>query len=105
MNPVIVPYVAAYVWPALSWKMAAAAASSFIRSSFRRRCPVVIRCLLAAGIVRDFEFLKMEHLEVYLYQLDHRKVNYKVIETFERSDGTVLVRIVQQYNNADLIQL
>lgn len=65
----------------------------------------MIKCLLAAGIVRDFEFLCMEHLELYLYQLDHRKINYKVLETFERPDQTVLVRIVQQYNNADMIQL
>lgn len=65
----------------------------------------MIKCLLAAGIVRDFEFLCMDHLEVYLHSLDQRKIVYKVLETFERPDETVPVRIVQQYNNADLIQL
>ena len=65
----------------------------------------MIKILLAAGIVRDFEFLCMDHFEVYLDQLDHRKIVYKVLETFERPDQTVLVRIVQQYNNADLIKI
>lgn len=65
----------------------------------------MVRCLLAAGIVRDYEFLTLDHLDLYLYQLDHRKIVYKVLETFERPDQTVVVRIVQQYNNADLIKL
>lgn len=65
----------------------------------------MIRELLAAGILRDMKFRCMDDLEVYLYGLDHRRINYKVIETFERPDQTVLVRIVQQYNNADLIKL
>lgn len=63
------------------------------------------RRLLAAGYLRDFEFDSKSDLEIYLYQLDHRMINYRVIETFERSDGTVLVRILQQYNSADLIEL
>lgn len=65
----------------------------------------MIKELLAAGIVRDYLFLSMDALECHLYSLDHRKVNYRVLETCERSDGTVLVRILQQYNNSDLIQL
>ena len=63
------------------------------------------KILLAAGIVRDYEFLTREYFDLYLYQLDHRKIVYKVLETFERPDQTVIVRIVQQYNNADLIEL
>ena len=54
----------------------------------------MIKCLLAAGIVRDYEFLSREHLDLYLYQLDHRKIVYQVLETFERPDQTVIVRIV-----------
>lgn len=65
----------------------------------------MIKTLLAAGIVRDYEFLSIDDLDVHLYSLDHRKINYKVLETFERPDGTVLVRILQQYNSAPLIQL
>lgn len=63
------------------------------------------KTLLAAGVLRDFEFGNHEEYELYLYRLDHRQINYKVIETFERSDGTVLVRILQQYNSTDLIVL
>lgn len=65
----------------------------------------MIKFLLAAGIVRDYAFASMSDLELHLYSLDHRKVNYRVMETFECPDGTVLVRILQQYNNSDLIQL
>lgn len=65
----------------------------------------MIKTLLSAGIIRDYEFMSFDDYEIYLYQLDHRQVVYKVIETFERSDGTVIVRILQQYNNVDLIEL
>lgn len=61
--------------------------------------------LLAAGIVRDLEFDCMDSLEIYLYHLKHRCIAYKVIETFERSDGSVVSRILSQYNTADLIDL
>lgn len=65
----------------------------------------MIRELLAAGILRDMRFRCMDDFECYLYGLDHRGVVYKVIETVERPDQTVLVRILQQYNSSDLIQL
>lgn len=61
--------------------------------------------LLAAGIVRDLQFCSRYALDVYLSGLDQRKINYKVLETFERQDLSVIVRIVQQYNDAPLIQL
>lgn len=61
--------------------------------------------VLAAGIVRDIEFISQYALDVYLSGLDQRKVNYKVLETFERIDGLVRIRIIQQYNNSPLIKL
>lgn len=61
--------------------------------------------LLAAGIVRDLKFVSQYALDVYLSGLDQRKVCYKILETFERQDLSVIVRIVQQYNDAPLIQL
>lgn len=61
--------------------------------------------LLAAGIVRDLEFDSMDSLEVYLYALRHKCIDYKCIETFERADGSVIVRLLSRYNNADLIEL
>ena len=63
------------------------------------------RELLAAGVLRDFCFCSMDELEIYLHALDHRKVIYCVLETFVRTDGTVLCRILQQYNCADLIEI
>lgn len=61
--------------------------------------------LLAAGYLRDFRFCCMDEFELYLDSLDHRNVIYDVLETCPRPDGTVLVRILQQYNSVDLIQL
>ena len=61
--------------------------------------------VLAAGIVRDIEFISNYAMEVYLSGLDQRKVNYKVLETFERADSSVIIRIIQQYNNSPLIKL
>lgn len=63
------------------------------------------RELLAAGVLRDFCFCSMDELEYYLHALDHHKVIYRVLETFERIDGTVLCRILYQYNCADLIEI
>lgn len=63
------------------------------------------KTLLAAGTLRDFEFGNQEEFDLYLYRLDHRLINYKVIETFKRSDGTVIVRVLTPYNNSDLIEL
>ena len=61
--------------------------------------------VLAAGIVRDIEFVSHYAMEVYLSDLDQRKVNYKVLKTFERYDGVTRIRIIQQYNNSPLIKL
>ena len=43
--------------------------------------------------------------DLYLYDLDHKKRVYKILDTYTRKDGSIIVRILQQYNNADLIQL
>lgn len=61
--------------------------------------------ILAAGYVRDILFRSKEVFDLYLYNLDHRKICYKVIETFTRDDGSIIVRIVQQYNHAEMIRL
>lgn len=61
--------------------------------------------LLAAGIVRDLEFRNKEAFEVYLHSLDHQKKLYKVLDTYTRDDGSMIVRIVQQYNDSELINL
>lgn len=61
--------------------------------------------LLAAGIVRDLEFASMADLNLYLARLDGRKICYEVLETFERDDRSVIIRIGQQYNDSKMIQL
>lgn len=61
--------------------------------------------LLAAGIVRDLAFLNRDALDLYLYRLDHNEVIYQIFERWNRPDGTVVIRIVQQYNSSPLIQL
>lgn len=61
--------------------------------------------ILAAGIVRDIQFCSEYALDVYIYRLDHNKVIYQILDKFVRVDGSVIIRIVQQYNNSPLIQL
>ena len=61
--------------------------------------------LLSAGIVRDLQLASMADLDLYLSRLDGRKIRYEVLQTFEREDGSVIIRIVQQYNDSDMIQL
>lgn len=63
------------------------------------------RELLAAGIVRDIRFINQAELDIYLYGLDHKQTEYKVLETHTCSTGHVLARIVQEYNTSPLIQL
>lgn len=63
------------------------------------------KILLAGGIVRDLEFDSADSLEIYLYKLDHNRVLYQILDKFARNDGSVVIRILQQYNAAPLIQL
>ena len=61
--------------------------------------------LLAAGYVKDFRFRDKETLELYLHLVDHRRIQYKIVEQCTSSDGSILIRIMLQYNNAPLIDL
>lgn len=60
--------------------------------------------VLAAGVIQDLLFRCEDCLEIYLYELDHRYTAYKVLEKLRRDDGSVIIRIVKQYNNSELIQ-
>lgn len=65
-----------------------------------------VKTVLAAGIVLDLLFRNGDDVEVYLYGLDHRlDVFYKVLDTMQRDDGSVIIRIVKNYNGSDLIEL
>lgn len=61
--------------------------------------------LLAAGYVRDLMFDNADSLELYLYDLNHKKLQHKILDKFVRDDGSVIIRILQQYNRAPLIEL
>lgn len=61
--------------------------------------------LLAAGYVKDFRFRDKEALELYLHLIDHRRIRYEIVEQCNSSDGSILIRILLQYNNAPLIDL
>lgn len=61
--------------------------------------------LLAATYVRDILFETVEDMEAYLDNLERRKQQHKVLETFERRDRSVIIRIMQQYNDSPMIQL
>lgn len=63
------------------------------------------KLLLAAGIVRDIEFRDQECLDLYIYALEHKKVLFKILDQYNRKDGSIIIRIVQQYNDSPLIQL
>lgn len=63
------------------------------------------KVILAGGYVRDILFASAEAEELYLYQLQHRCIEHKVLDRLQREDGQVIIRIVQQYNNSPLIQL
>ena len=61
--------------------------------------------LLAAGYVRDILFRNGEDLKNYILKLESRKQEYRILEQMDREDGSVIIRILQQYNTAPLIQL
>lgn len=64
------------------------------------------KVVLAAGIVQDLLFRNADDVQVYLYALDHRlDVAYKILDTIFRDDGSVIIRIVKNYNCSDLIEL
>jgi hypothetical protein len=61
--------------------------------------------LLAAGIVRDFRFRDVAAYNDYLKRLALHKQEYEVLERCPCQDGTVLARILVQYNDTPLIKL
>ena len=61
--------------------------------------------LLAAGLVKDYRFINQEEYELYIYELQHKKIVYQILEKVDRKDGTVLLRISVGYNRTPLIEL
>lgn len=63
------------------------------------------RELLAAGIVRDIKFDSKDSMEIYFYKLQHNFAVYKILDKLICKDGSVIVRVLQQYNYSPLIEL
>ena len=61
--------------------------------------------VLAVGLVQDLLFRNSDALELYLYELEHRRAWFIVLDKFTRDDGSVIIRVVKQYNSCDLIKL
>lgn len=63
------------------------------------------KTVLAAGYVRDLLFTSEAHAQGYIQKLDYQGVEYKILDSYRREDGTVIIRVLQQYNNSPLISL
>lgn len=63
------------------------------------------KTILAAGIVRDIEFSSHFVADGYLNALRFKYFDFKILDRCDRSDGTVIVRILTPYNSSDLIEL
>ena len=59
--------------------------------------------ILAAGIVRDIRFCSSYALQVYLYGLDQNGTTYQLLKEEKEENGSIIVRIVQQYNASPMI--
>ena len=61
--------------------------------------------LLAAGLIRDILFCSNDEVDLYIHELEHRCVQYEILDRYVRDDGSEIIRIMQQYNNVPLIEL
>ena len=61
--------------------------------------------LLAAGIVRDIEFVSQYALDVFLNSNHSKWYDFKILDQFTRADGSVVIRLLTPYNNTRLIEL
>lgn len=66
---------------------------------------MVSKKLLAAGIVRDIEFVSLYALDVYLEYNKNKWSAFKILDKFTRDDGSVVIRLLTPYNNTELIEL
>lgn len=61
--------------------------------------------VLAGGILLDIQFENEQEFEAYLDKLYNQGKEHKALYTYRRADGTVIIRILQQYNNSPLIKV
>ena len=63
------------------------------------------KLILAAGILKDIRFASADDADLYLYKLDHSRITYQVLDSCRCDDGSVILRVVQRYNDCELIQV
>lgn len=63
------------------------------------------KILLAGGIVRDLWFSNRAEYDAYLGGLSSALKPYVVLNRLDFDSGYIIVRILQQYNNSNLIEL
>lgn len=63
------------------------------------------KTLLAGGIIRDLWFTNQAVYDAYLSDLGYSQKPYVVVNRWDCDDGYIIVRILQQYNNSNLIVL
>lgn len=63
------------------------------------------KIVLAGGYVRDLLFPSEDHAQAHIQSLEYRGLEYKILDSLRRDDGSMILRIVQQYNNSPLINL
>lgn len=63
------------------------------------------RELLAAGLIKDYRFMNQKEYDIYINELEHKKMRYEILEAVTKPDGTILLRISLGYNRTPLIQL
>lgn len=70
-----------------------------------RRIHLMSKKLLAAGIVRDIEFVSQYALDVYINHNQSKWFDFKILDQFTHADGSVVIRLLTPYNNTELIKL
>lgn len=59
--------------------------------------------MLKDGLGRDYAAkLVREEVEHYKRTLERNRTKYKITEESVQSDGSVIVKIIKQYNNSDV---
>ena len=61
--------------------------------------------LLAAGLIRDILFCSNDEVDLYIRELEHRCVQYQILDRYVREDGSEIIRIIQTYNYVPFIEL
>lgn len=57
---------------------------------------------LKEGVPREIALrLMQEEYQGYLHHMAYRKTRYKILEEIPQADGSLVIRIIKQYNDHD----